>query len=1200
MRVALRGLDPYLDLDDPELRLTPEQRTAIETRDETVLTAGAGAGKTHTLSLRYVSLLLDLAVAGRHDIESVLVLTFTEKAAEEMAHRCHQRLLALVRAVASVRGELNQRDPHEKRGSELLDHVQKMADRFDRARIGTFHGFCASILREFPGQTETPPGARILEDAEARRMRREALEEALEELVSTEPTVLGPLLDAFGSRHRLIDAGAHALERRGVIDETMQAHATGEITLAQQLAAAEPSPVDAARWIREVGHPALNAIARLTAPSGGGPFVQNQLLPYLEEFVPPKGDDDPLRIYEIYREVLELLVSDTDQLRTLTHPAVLGTQARWPGQRRYQLAKRATKALVERLGDWVDRAIASRRLPTPADRALLDALAPFSIWILRTEERLTARANAERVLTFEELQLRAIRAVQRDDALREFLWARHTAIMVDEFQDTDELQWSLVLALGRRHADVPEGRLFLVGDVKQAIYGFRGGDVTVFQRAAEELGVAPLRLPDNFRSRPELIAWFNDAFPHVLGTAPASPHDAPYEAIRAGRTEGGGRVTLVRGHADTLGAGWQAETVARLIAVELLAPDAPYVDVDAFPTPPIAVLLRARTRQAEFEAALRRHHVPFVVAEGVGFWGRQEVIDVVNTVSAVVHADPASVVAALRGPWLGLSDQAIQGIAGADPRDPRSQLAGFVRGPVAVHPTPAVARAHRRLADLVRLRGQLSPAHFVAHVTQCHAPARAVADPSGQAEANARRLVELVNGWGEPRLEVVADRLLGEVEAGPRESEASIVPASARVVVCTVHASKGLEFELVIVPELERRARSAPETLLVRRPAARARWRLASQVLDPSAPVQRQVKPGLYATLDQVRRSEEDAEERRLLYVAATRAREHLVLVGQTSNPPAPGSRATWMQLVEGHTPFATERRDAQLLLEKPTPPAPPGPLLDPPAPATRRRLRGVPHRRRLEVSASTLDRFVACPLWWVLEHRFGPAVPASRDDALLERLCGQALHEAIEDRFAVDSEAVVRRISAQARIGGVPDDAVDRAVEQFAFQLGRCGQDPELARALEAPGHDELPVRAEHDGIALRGRVDRVWRSDDGWVVLDYKSGARGGAAGHRWQLLAYAWALSPALDGGVGRGEVLLAADGITASLGPWSEADRQRVPALLDEVAELADAPLEHVEHRARGAPRPCDRCPHFARGCPAGAPPERDQRTSSQCG
>ncbi|MEM6930849.1 MAG: UvrD-helicase domain-containing protein, partial [Myxococcota bacterium] len=99
MKIALRGLQPHLDLDDPALRLTPEQRTAIETRNETVLTAGAGAGKTHTLSLRYVSLLLDLAILGRHDVEAVLVLTFTEKAAEEMAHRCHQRLLALVRAV---------------------------------------------------------------------------------------------------------------------------------------------------------------------------------------------------------------------------------------------------------------------------------------------------------------------------------------------------------------------------------------------------------------------------------------------------------------------------------------------------------------------------------------------------------------------------------------------------------------------------------------------------------------------------------------------------------------------------------------------------------------------------------------------------------------------------------------------------------------------------------------------------------------------------------------------------------------------------------------------------------------------------------------------------------------------------------------------------------------------------------------------
>ncbi|MEO0601722.1 MAG: PD-(D/E)XK nuclease family protein, partial [Myxococcota bacterium] len=521
----------------------------------------------------------------------------------------------------------------------------------------------------------------------------------------------------------------------------------------------------------------------------------------------------------------------------------------------------------------------------------------------------------------------------------------------------------------------------------------------------------------------------------------------------------------------------------------------------------------------------------------------------------------------------------------------------FVREGLSPGASLGVRRAHRLLGGLHRLRRRISPADFVAQVAQRHAPARAVADPSGQAEANARRLVELVNGWSEVRLESLADRLLGEVEAGPRESEASIVPAAARVVLCTVHASKGLEFEVVIVPELERRSQSAPETLLVRRPGERARWRLASQVLDPSAPVQTQVKPGLYATLDQVRRSEEDAEERRLLYVAATRARDHLVLVGQTSNPPAPGARATWMQLVEGHTPFDTERRDAQLLLQKPTPPAPPGPLLDPPAPQARRRLRGVPPRRRLEVSASTLDRFVACPLWWLRDHRFGRSAPRSTDrvEGLLGRLRGQAVHEAIEDRFAIDAEAVVRRMSAEAHLAGAPEGSIDGMVEQFARQLARCGEDPSLRRALEAEGHDELSVRAEHEGVVLRGRVDRVWRDDPGWVVLDYKSGhgdAASVAEAHRWQLLAYAWALGTSLASPVVRGDVLVTAAGSTVSLGHWTDAQRGRIPEVLEAVAEVAEAPVGEVERRAASRSRPCERCPHLARGCAAA------QRTSSQ--
>ncbi|MEQ1570322.1 MAG: UvrD-helicase domain-containing protein, partial [Myxococcota bacterium] len=785
MRLRRVGRDLEIDWDDPSLRLTASQRLAMATDRELVVTAGAGTGKTHTLALRYVALQLKLANAGDDDVERVVVLTFTEKAAHEMTERCRARLAAVAEAARAHQGALDADEPG--RGAAIVAALDARVDGFDRAQIGTFHGFCARIVREYPAETETPPGMTLLDPVEAARRVTETLASTLLAHVARHPDELPPLLDAFGTHRALLEAGRAALDRLSVLESALAAHAEGRVTVEDALQAARPSPAEAERWVATVGWPSLQLLARLVAPSGGGAFVEGTLGPALRDGSHPReGGADPLAVYARYRAVLDLLTTEEGTLRRLDHSSVLGKKERWPDGRRYEQAKEAARALTARLGDWQERARAARTLPTPADRARR----PFARWLLTADRALAAATDRDRVLTFEQLQRRVVRAVTGRPELAAALRERFRYLMVDEFQDTDEAQWAMVRALARARPEVPEDRVFVVGDPKQAIYGFRGGDVTVFRAATLALGVEPIALLDNFRSRPGLIRWFNDVWPSVLSA------DTPYEPLAAGRTDGGGEVTLIRTEDG-------AEATARWVAARLAVPDPALA---ALPTPPVAILLRARTRQAEFELALRRYGVPYVVVGGVGLWSRPEVMDLVNAVAAVALADPVSVVGVLRGPLIGLPDPEV--VADAD---------------------------HPALAPWQALRHAVSPAVFVRRVADALAASLAAADPSPRAAANLALVAEQVDRWPGLTLAAVAERLLDQVDDDARAAEASLVPAEARVVLCTVHAAKGLEFPVVVVPELHTRPRGEVGPLLVARPTPGAAFDLASRVLDPDA-----------------------------------------------------------------------------------------------------------------------------------------------------------------------------------------------------------------------------------------------------------------------------------------------------------------------------------------------------------------------------
>lgn len=1096
-----------VDLDLDAIRLTDAQRRALAIDRHVVVSAGAGSGKTHTLSWRYVRLLLAHASETQApDIQSVVVLTFTEKAAEEMADRCRRRLATVAE---HARGE----------GLPVAPRLDRLLDQFDRARIGTFHSFCARILAEHPAATGVALDLDILEPEDAGRLVGGVAEGVLERWTRTADDGLPLLLDTFGSRRTLLAALTAALGANPDVLAVLEAHAAGTPTLDW-----EPATSDALRgWLERQGLPLLTAVQKLTAP-GRTAFSKK-----LADLVGPLPTE-PLELHARGIAMLEALLNDRHELRTLTHPSVIGVKASWPDPRRYAMAKAALGQVAERADDWPERWRRARLLPVPADARLYEALEVFGRLLGEARVEVGERQHALGVVDFDRLQDAAVQAVTTDEALRAHLRSRHRWLMVDEFQDTDPRQWAMVQALGDAlPGEVPD-RVFLVGDVKQAIYGFRGGEVRLFHEAAHRLGVTPIELPDNFRSRPGLLAWFNRMFPRVL------PDD--WTPIVAGRDTPGAQVVWL----DVDEVEDQARAVCGFLT-HALASDR-FGDLRSPPLPPIAILLRARTHLDLWERALREARIPYQLGKGVGFWAREEILDVVNLAHAVLTGDRISWVGALRSPLLDASEQAVHDWA----------LGG---------PLPAAGVRWRRLAE--RERHGDTVTWLRAGLDALEAWQRW--DPA--ATANVEQLLDLVAAWRQPPL-VTVERLLERVLARPREAEASPQAGAPRVVLLTIHAAKGLEFPVVVVPELQRTPRGRPEALTVAR--VDGSWVVATGVDDVEAEIQSRATPSLLVQAREVLREEREAESARLLYVALTRAEDHLVLVGPTEG----ASEKSWAGLladppddtvfpsIEGETEPLPPLSPRSWRVDRPAAPHLPGPVT---------------------LLASDLASSEACVARWFRTSRLGQRAP----EPLPRRLAavrGTVMHSLIEDRVLDDPGLARRRWRHAARSAALPEAYVQRGEEEVLRQQVVCRDLPVLARALAAPGFDELALRAPFPGGRLQGRIDRLFidRERGGFVVLDYKTAGGALAGRHRTQLLAYGWAAGRVLEA-QGQppvvGGLLVFTNGGTHVEVDLSPDDLREVPGRLAALAALAS--LEHAESVAtRTAERPCATCA-FAAGC-----------------
>ncbi len=1102
--------------------LSPEQYRAADIRRSAVVSAGAGSGKTRVLVARYLRLLADGQKPSR-----IVAMTFSRKAAAELRHRidealshaCHAGALEDMPITEEVRGRL-----FEARA------------RLGEGHIGTIHSFCQSLLVEEPTLMPDRPGFSVLDQTRVNQLKRHALRRAA---WASDP-LTSPLarLRAAGLTRRAIEGMTLDLLGRGwELDEARRSHGLPEEVLEGLIARCREEAVQ--QYLAELPDDVLTRIdGQLADADLAGKLRGSELL--------------GLNAHDVLaslREILGRLARGEENFDTLSGgdlDLLLKVKSPKGIDKRHLHGLNTFKAVGDNSKTIPDHAGADTVKIEKEAHALTGVL--FD-WLDEVADAYREMKVGALGADYNDLLDRVAEGLAGDHGLVRVLRGRYRHFLVDEFQDTDPRQWEIIRALAVPQGDeVTDGSrtLFIVGDRKQAIYGFRGGDNTVFRRAERELTQASIiektkTLDDNYRSRQAILDFANPVFEKIFsadaGLIAADPEGStavePQTMNRLRDGGEGGSVTVIRpaesaGKVDKLA---EALLTAGVIG-EVLRGGFPGIpQPENFPDDKVrdgrlslvGVLAPTREQLTLIAAALDCLGLGggYALARGSGVFGTEEAGWLRAALGALTDPrDGIQVAAMLLSPFGGFDYDDLL----------RLKRLGDEHGRrwYNLIDDPAVDGLGERFADFRprwckwrRQAGLVGGSRLTAVIYR----------DSGIEAA--------LKSQGRPdrwrRLEYILELIRAEERAGGltgpadtlvwlRDNEESRefeepTPEYAPVVLLTMHAAKGLEFPVVLLPFLDQKTQGSPGDYALA-PDSTGNRRLTVQVRTETPPF----APRLTPLGEGIRRRaelDEELERKRLFYVSCTRAMDHLILLNTADKEveSLEGGRAgkligRWLNslLTEAGGEVLLDGTPVAGLAERGLPEK-----MEPDASPARTTEVGTELLQPLSVddpppvSPSALAEIGRCPLGFYLRRVLKlegekSERPSGEWDADRPRgsAFGTALHHLIETGDGVLlTEDDIRRGLADLRNRLIPNEEEEvteslsafleepdrKAIAALAGHLKRLDGMAGWRRIREAGPHFEVPFRLELGGCLVLGRMDCLAEVDGGLGIYDFKS---------------------------------------------------------------------------------------------------------------
>ncbi len=1095
--------------------------------------AGAGSGKTHSLVERIVRLILN---PDPIPLSQIAVITFTEKAAAELRHRIRIRL------------EKSLGEHHEESDRELAAEALR---ELDGAAVATLHGFALRILSEHPLEAGLPPNFETIDEISGQVVFRETFERFRDELFSDPEwgeTLL--LADALGiDTDRDFYALADALENNWDLLQRIEPPALPEI--------------DFSGLVNDGEHLA----SRIDEHSGPG--------------------DRMTRLLEELREVVEHIAGGFDVIEQtavlngagLSSGSRAGNSKYWPDianiREEYESFRAAVEKHRSQLVDFV-----LRRSTTRLSNFILDEV---------ENRRLRGRLNFHDLLVFaRDLLSDPIHG----SVIRKRVHAKYRSLLIDEFQDTDPLQIQIVTLVATSPDDPPQeswvdmvtrpGHLFFVGDPKQSIYRFRRADISLYMQAQQHHQSREIRLLTNFRSGPQIIAWINEVFGNLIQYRPGSqPNYEPLVANREAPPIGAGVMVLgSRPHpkrSKKTPDGFNMNEIRRVEAEEIAQTiircrqqgwsvgeegswrPAKFSD--------IAVLVPGRPSMPALEDAFENLGIPYRIASTTNVWRSREVRDLIMCLRAVDDpTDELATVSVLRSSIYGCGDDDLYSFKLSHDDAWNWNVVDDAEHHRRSANGDPVARGLAHLSMLHSQRTSLTPSQILRRIIrdrQMYEQCAARRNPR-ESLRRIRHVLDQARAWSDEASGTLQRFLLwvAQQSADNARPIEAILPENDddSIRIMTIHGAKGLEFPICMVAGLAKGSTSS-------------RGISVGYVQGVDAPTVRYRKGTENTDFAQWHETESafrHDELVRTLYVACTRARDHLVVslhrtelassptevdklhgadIIASGHEMAPQSESTPPTIVQG---WVKEHQNVSY----------------PPrlgrSEWTQVHQRAVTRStQRVSLSATAIAKSGG------FEDATNPGLekdPEYIDAAPWNRgrygtAVGRAVHAVLQRIDLVSSERLLPLSSVQAEVEGIPEQT------ETVVALVESALSSALVREAAQERHwREIYVASTIHGTVLEGYVDLVFETKDGLVIVDYKTDqfdpteAAEKLGGYQLQAAAYALALGEATNQPVARVELVFLRAGGPAVISPVPHLDEvlSNVRAIIEREAEVGIRP------------------------------------------
>lgn len=847
----------------------PDRQAALDTSRSHHVEAPAGSGKTLLLTMRFLKLLGEV----RHPGE-ILALTFTDRAAGEMRDR-------IIRYLKKARDRTPPSDEFEAEILELAakamqrqQHFQPILTSSNGLNVMTFHGFCHYLVKRAPLEAGVAPDCEIIDEKELPVFIAEIVEQVMKEWAQ-EPK---------------------GRPERRALEERLLAHNNSWRGLAEELGAVIKSRDRFEDLICEIREPSASTVRdvlrrrlgdaveafldRLSKAFQSSELGKNwaAFLEHLKSRSSEVGAQLPAALpgtgwsaLPAWKQLAGVLLTKAGKPRKTFGPA---------GGFHSGFGQTGWAEMIRNIDEETSLMLHEIRfLPAEdEDPTDVEALKDFILLAALAVGAFHRACERRHVMDFIGLENAALRVLSEDvpTDLQLHIDCRIGHLLVDEFQDTSRNQWELIQRLCGGWEPGDGRTIFIVGDPKQSIYAFRKAEVRLFMEARDglplpgrgRLPLEPLRLTTNFRSRKGLIDWCNDLFGNTVMTHPNTDADeVPFSAsVPAPGTVGESmiRLSLFTGEAEksrTDEARWLAGQVKRVLA-------------DSEGRKSIAILLFTRNRLHRYLQAFKEENIPLQVKEGLLLAERPEVLHLLQIARAIARPhDDLAWASLIRAPWNWWGMDVLHGAARVETGGWRDRILSVAAG------RPDMETLSRAIDQAMKRGGRDPLGRVVRDFWEILDGPKFTSALYGMASiANCRRFFDVL----EDVEQGIPQETLLRLESILKTIYEPVDPTASRspIHMMTVHGAKGLEFDIVFIPFLDWRPLSGggqapPPYLLERVPGTPGEYLVAMgtdrRTGEPTP---------LFRLLKKFQQERHIGEAKRLLYVAATRAREALYLSG--------------------------------------------------------------------------------------------------------------------------------------------------------------------------------------------------------------------------------------------------------------------------------------------------------------------------------